>query len=89
MYDSKVKVDFLLCLKDFLIFFCAKNFLFGFYNFPEKKFVDLTLFKYFSYKHHQLLQHHQHHQHLQHPQHQQEKHRLTSSHLFQTMAVSD
>ena len=39
----QVKVDFWLCLKDFEIFPCAKNFLFGFYNFSLKMIGDSTL----------------------------------------------
>ena len=45
MYVSKVNVDFWLRLEDFKILFCTKNFLFGFYNFPPKKFGDLPLSK--------------------------------------------
>ena len=71
-----------------MIFFSTK-FLFGIYNFPQKKVLGFNAFKYPSYKHHHLLQHHKHHQRLQRPQHQQEIPRLTSSYLFQTMAVSD
>ena len=43
MYDSKVKVDFLLCLQDFLIFFVPTIFFLDSIIFPQKKFGDLIL----------------------------------------------
>ena len=43
MYNSKVNVDFWLCLKNFLIFFGPKIFFLDSIIFPQKKFGDLTL----------------------------------------------
>ena len=43
MYDSKVKVDFWLCHKDFYLFFAPKIFFLDSIIYPPKKFGDLTL----------------------------------------------